>query len=278
MDALRKASFSSVKGSNGPRSRHESLPRSASQGGPTSHWSPNNTTDTNTDHRLSAHSAVQAASKLPTTSSLSASAYGDQMPEHSQIGLVSRFLPPSSAGGFTKKHTHSAKEKERQRQRGPIFPEIPFSSAHASLVKTLMEVGARPASQVHFTLNGPTTGSNTTTGGHGNRPTSSHRTVPQAVGGMANQLTRAASSLTSIPDEYAPLRLGRGSSTNNHYTSRQNKQQQQPSLQSSSNQPLRKDDIIWGLTPFEMSMSRCLEQRKGAVQLSTGGPLEPFAS
>lgn len=48
---------------------------------------------------------------------------------------------------------------------------------------------------------------------------------------------------------------------------------------SSRHEPVvgEKGAVIWGLTPFEMSVYRCLEQRKGAVKLATGGPLPPLS-
>lgn len=48
---------------------------------------------------------------------------------------------------------------------------------------------------------------------------------------------------------------------------------------SSRHEPVvgEKGAVIWGLTPLEMSVYRCLEQRKGAVKLATGGPLPPLS-
>lgn len=215
LEALRKSSFSSQIAGLPRVNSSSTLGTGGTTGGPV---------------RLSAHSVAQAAARLPTTSPLSASGYGDQQMESSQVGLISRFLTPSS--WHPKLTTGPTKEKNQKyrsntsphmiaSKKENVFPESPFAAAHASLVRTLMEDGAIPASQVQ-SINTPTT------------------------------------------RDRHPLANEDGHSGRSRLAGRDGK-----FLRDSG-------EVVWGLTPFEMSARRCLDQRKNAVKLSTGGPLGPL--
>lgn len=234
-DMSRKNSFSSITGAGLPRASSSSALSVAglpvSQGG---------------SSRLSAHSVAQAAARLPSTSNLSASAYGDRLPETSQVGLISRFLTPSSWNpkvlvASTAKDRHGksrANTAPGQTEKPSVFPPSPFAAQHASLVRTLMEDGARPASQVGH--HGPLRGAD--------RMRSDTGPVPRA--------SAAFSSLALTPAHHDD-----GSRNRTH---------------GKDGKKDRENEMVPGLTPFEMSVSRCLEQRKNAVRLSTGGPLGPL--
>jgi len=196
--------------------------------------------------RLSAHSVAQAAARLPSTSTLSASAYGDQLPESSQVGLISRFLTPSSWNSRvlvapTSKDRHGKSRANTAPgfvEKPSVFPQSPFAAAHASLVRTLMEDGSKPVATLGH--HGVTRGAD--------RMRSETGPVPRS--------STAFSSLALTPAHHDDASRSRVGSRD----SRQNKEK----------------EMVLGLTPFEMSVSRCLEQRKNAVQLSTGGPLGPL--
>jgi len=123
-------------------------------------------------------------------------------------------------------------------EKPSVFPQSPFAAAHASLVRTLMEDGSKPVAVVSH--HGPNRGVD--------RMRSETGPVPRS--------STAFSSLALTPahhDDNPKSKVG-------SRDSRQNKEK----------------EMVLGLTPFEMSVSRCLEQRKNAVQLSTGGPLGPL--
>jgi hypothetical protein len=234
LEALRKASFTSANGARMTRASSTAALTTlgASSQGPS---------------RLSAQSVAQAAARLPATSSLTASAYGDQLPESSQVGLISRFLTPSSWN--PRNANTQAKQDKNGKSRAStslgtsnkasVFPESPYAAAHASLVRTLMEDGART---VPILVNGPL---------------SRHRSESGAI----PKTTSSFASLTITPAHQEDGHRAKG------YKDGRN-----------GKNGVVGDEVVWGLTPFEMSVSRCLNQRKGAVKLSTGGPLGPLSS
>lgn len=235
VEALRKASFSSTVGTTRKGSGKEGISTSA-QGQMSGH-----------SHRLSAHSVAQAAARLPTTPAIATTAYGDATNENSQVGLVSRFLavfpwnpkPPSAQQRDRngKGRAYTTPNSGTESPRRSVFPESPFAAAHASLVRTMMEEGARPASTVQGYGSGP-------------RP---HRADS---GPLPRSNTPNLSALTLTP-AYDSDSRGKASARDANKASKDN-------------------TLVLGLTPFEMSIRRCLDQRKGAVKLSTGGPLGPL--
>lgn len=238
-DMSRKTSFSSITGAGLPRASSSSALNAAglpsNQGG---------------SSRLSAHSVAQAAARLPSTANLSASAYGDRQAESSQVGLISRFLTPSS---WNPKALVASSAKDRhgksrantapgyQSDKPSVFPPSPFAAAHASLVRTLMEDGSKLAPQGGH--HGPSRGSD--------RMRSDTGPVPRA--------SAAFSSLALTPAHNDDGSRGRGYGKEGKNGNRD-----------------KEMVLVPGLTPFEMSVSRCLEQRKNAVRLKTGGPLGPL--
>jgi hypothetical protein len=167
--------------------------------------------------RLSAHSVAAKAAQLPTmgrTNTLAIDARHQQ--ERESVNLVSRFIPLPAAP------THEGK--------APVFPDSPFAGAHASLVRTLMEEGARllPVEPTPLaprrtdTIRAP-------------RPQRTTSTFPSASTGSGS---------VTIPYGASPAPPGQ--------------------------------EWVLGLTPFEMSVQRCVEQRKGAVRLATGRALGPL--
>jgi hypothetical protein len=179
--------------------------------------------------RLSAHSVAAKAAQLPTVGSrfaVSGPADARHQQERESVNLVSRFvtLPsPTATSGDTKQ---------------PVFPDSPFAGAHASLVRTLMEEGARllPIDQSPSTTAPSTRRTDTTRALP--RPQRTTSTFPSAFP------SAGASASTPIPYGAAPAPPGQ--------------------------------EWVLGLTPFEMSVQRCLEQRKGAVRLATGRALGPL--
>ncbi|KAJ9104289.1 hypothetical protein QFC20_004571 [Naganishia adeliensis] len=179
--------------------------------------------------RLSAHSVAAKAAQLPTVGSrlaTSGTADARHQQERESVNLVSRFvtLPSTtSTPGDTKQ---------------PVFPDSPFAGAHASLVRTLMEEGARllPIDQNTSTI-APTTRRTDATRAIP-RPQRTTSTFPSAFP------SAGSSSSTPIPYGAAPAPPGQ--------------------------------EWVLGLTPFEMSVQRCLEQRKGAVRLATGTGVGAF--
>jgi hypothetical protein len=123
-------------------------------------------------------------------------------------------------------------------EKPSVFPQSPFAAAHASLVRTLMEDGSKPVSPINY--HGPARGSD--------RMRSETGPVPRS--------SAAFSSLALTPAHHEDTSRSKGGSRD----ARQSKDK----------------EMVLGLTPFEMSVSRCFEQRKNAVQLSTGGPLGPL--
>lgn len=161
--------------------------------------------------RMSAHSVAQRAALLPTMSSRpSSAASSDAATRHQQeresVNLVSRFvtLPTAEA-------SHG------------VFPDSPFAGAHASLVRTLMEEGARllPIDPTANPLR---------------RTDTSRAATPKL----------RPSAQGTVPYGAAPAPVGQ--------------------------------EWVLGLTPFEMSVQRCLAQRKGAVRLATGRSLGPLGA
>lgn len=141
--------------------------------------------------------------------------------ERESVNLVSRFIPLPTA---------LAQEGGKQ----PVFPDSPFAGAHASLVRTLMEEGARVL-PIESTPVAPTT-----------RRTDTMRAVPkpQRTTSTFPSASPGTGTATPIPYGASPAPPGQ--------------------------------EWVLGLTPFEMSIQRCLEQRKGAVRLATGKALGPL--
>lgn len=172
-----------------------------------------------TTGRLSAHSVAQKAALLPTMSSRPSSAGStDAANRHQQeresVNLVSRFvtLPPQpSATGNN------------------VFPDSPFAGAHASLVRTLMEEGARLL-PVDPALN----------------PSATLRRTETARTGATGKQRASTPAQATIPYGAGPAPQGQ--------------------------------EWVLGLTPFEMSVQRCLAQRKNAVRLATGRALGPLGA
>lgn len=189
--------------------------------------------------RLSAHSVAQKAARLPTLSSRSFAQQDTHERERETVNLVSRFiaLPSFSTSTAIDSAQRDSSSKGAAGASGSIFPESPFATAHKSLVRTMMEESARWIP----------VGSNASNGGYGvgggasGYHYDSHATSPRLPPSIQRAGTTIGSAGTAASGANGTL------------------------------------EWVPGLTPFEMSVQRCLEQRKGAVRLATGESLAPLA-
>lgn len=215
--------------------------RSASMisGGSNSDSNSGTATGSGDGSRLSAHSVAQKAARLPTLSSRPTAQQDSHERERETVNLVSRFiaLPSASTATSADSAQKDSSSKGTVGAGGSVFPDSPFATAHKSLVRTMMEESARLLP----------IGSSANHGGYGvgggvsGYHYDSHATSSRLPPSVQRTGTTAASS-------------GAGAAFNGNGA------------------------VEWvpGLTPFEMSVQRCLEQRKGAVRLATGESLAPL--
>ncbi|KAJ9108544.1 hypothetical protein QFC19_002260 [Naganishia cerealis] len=210
--------------------------------------------------RLSAHSVAQKAAQLPTLSSRPSARPGDVRHERERetVNLVSRFIvlpasyPTASSAGTT------VVVDSTKPTAASIFPDSPFATAHRSLVRTMMEESARvlpvTASSGATAFGSTTTGTaaNNNNGGGGGGSGGSyypdHSLSPRLLPSRVPALPTSSAAAAAGTSGGSGAAGGAGG-------------------------------VEWvpGLTPFEMSVQRCLEQRKGAVRLATGEALAPLA-
>ncbi|KAJ9115907.1 hypothetical protein QFC22_005050 [Naganishia vaughanmartiniae] len=186
--------------------------------------------------RLSAHSVAQKAARLPTLASRSTAQQDSHERERETVNLVSRFIALPSSASSADSAQKDSSSKGSAGAGGSIFPDSPFATAHRSLVRTMMEESGRLLP----------IGSNPSTGGYGvgggisGYHYDGHATSPRLP---------PSTQRPGISSAMAGTAAGGGNGAM---------------------------EWVPGLTPFEMSVQRCLEQRKGAVRLATGESLAPL--